>query len=305
MILDVTTHSSVYNTVGPQAQWYAHRWGKRDYPELHLDPAKIPPNNLYHLACFYGDTAEWKYLDDFLCKTVATIFIDSYGMFKSSTLELLQQCNIGFIKIPVDGWDTAMGKVHLGQDIESVKHSAYLLANKNVQLEYHLYQHNQEDVFEFKKFCKENNIPHTIVPGILNDDGISCIISENSKWLYDVYPAVDNSKHIALNKTTLGAQRLKTYIKAPQGRSILHKPNIPNLSMIDIPEDLKQRYAPSSETFIASSGHCFNNVELGQMFCMLMCSDWQFSVLDIKNMDDYKLSIVYAGSLLTSMDLHS
>jgi hypothetical protein len=300
MIIDATTHSKVYNTVGPQAQWFAHRWGRRDYPDLHLDPSQIPDNDVYHLACFYGDTAEWKHLDDFLCTTDATVFIDTYGMFSTSTVELLQQSRIGFIKIHVDGWDRTMGKVHLNQDIQKVKHTMYMLSDK-VQMEYYLYEHNMCDVPAFEQFCKDNDVQYNIQSGALNDDGMSCIVDENAEWLYDIFPASETLKsdhEPALYKSTLGSERLKTYLREPDGRGILNKPMLPNMSTVTVPQSIKKKFQSGGE-FVAVTGHAFDSVELGQMFSMLLCSDWKFNALDLKNIDDYRLSILYAASVLT------
>ena len=35
--VDLTTKNTVYNTLGPQAQWIQHRFGRRDYPDIELD----------------------------------------------------------------------------------------------------------------------------------------------------------------------------------------------------------------------------------------------------------------------------
>ena len=34
--IDLTTKNTVYNTLGPQAQWVQHRFGRRDYPNIEL-----------------------------------------------------------------------------------------------------------------------------------------------------------------------------------------------------------------------------------------------------------------------------
>ena len=305
MLVDVTTHNKVYNTVGPQAQWFAHRWGRRDYPELHLNPDFIPEHEIYHLTCFYGDTAEWKYLDNFLCTTQGTVFIDTYGMFSTSTIELLKESRLGFIKIPVDGWTKTMGSVHLHQQLEKVAHTMYMLPEK-VIVEYSLYEHNMCDLPEFEKFCKSNQITYSIVPGVLNDDGMSCIVSEYAEWLYDVFPApeiLNYTKDITLYKSALGAERLKTYLKEVEGRSILNQPLLPNLSTVAIPQSIKNKFNTNQGKFISVTGHAFDCVELGQMFSMLLCTDWKFSPTEVKNLDDYKLSILYAASVLNAMDL--
>lgn len=304
MILDVTTKNRVYNTVGPQAQWYRHRWGKRDYPDLDLRLSDIPDNPIYHLTCMYGDPADWKHIDKFLKVTDRTLFIDSYGMFKKSTLQLLTESSLGFINIRVDGWNNTMGKVFLGQKLNSVKKSISAL-NSKVKLEYRLYRHNLSDLTEFKEFCDNSDIEYSVLPGELTDDGLSCIVSPVGEWLYDIHSASEELQlgyaPEQLHKTALGAERLKTYISDPLGRRITEYPMIPNITNLTVTQEIKDKYTEESSTFVSCTGHVFDNVQLGQLFMLLLAPDWKFSILDLPKLNDYEKSILYGASVLSAM----
>ena len=306
MIVDVTTHNKIYNTVGSQAQWYRHRWGRRDYPELDLSLSDIPDNHIYHLTCIYGDPADWKHINQFLENTDKTIFIDTYGMFDDLTIDLLSQKSIGFIKIKVDGWTETMGKVYLHQQLDAVKKTARSLRSV-VKMEYAIYDHNVCDIKGFKFFCESNNIEYEVVLGEETDNGLSCIVNENGEWLYDIFSVhtVDETQLDRapkdLDQTTTGYERLKTYLKGPDGRSILEHPLIPQIANLAVSQDIKDKFQEDTVKFIAPTGQLFENIHLGQIFMLLLASDWKFTSLDLPNLDDYEKSILYAASLLSTM----
>lgn len=307
MILDVTTNNTVYNTIGLQAKWFAHRWGKRSYPSLDLELSDIPASPIYHLACVYGDPADWKYIDDFLLTTNQTVFLDTYGMFTTSTLELLKDVSVGFVHLHVDGWNTTMGKVYLGQQLDSVKDTVFALP-ASTTLIYSVYQHNVCDIPEFIEFCEKHNIKYKIKPGDITDNGLSCIVNQDSEWLYDIWAAptddleaMDFSQHTPLYKSTTGGQRLVTFMRPPEGRSIIDKPLLPNLSTLDISQEIKNKFTDGDPCFVSTNGIVFSNCALGQLFMALLGTDWKFTVLDLPHLDDYLKEVVYGASLIKDL----
>jgi len=302
MILDVTTHNTVFNTVGLQAKWFAHRWGQRNYPLMDLELSDIPDAHIYHLACTYGDPADWKYIDDFLLTTTQTIFIDTYGMFSTSTLQLLQDLTIGFINVHVDGWDTTMGQVFLGQQLERVKDTVFVNPEKTT-IVYSVYQHNQCDVANFIKFCKKHNINYDVKPGEITDNGVSCIVNQSAEWLYDLFPAhaQDADTDQQLYRSTTGSQRLVTFMRSPEGRSILDNPLLPNLSTLNVSQEIKNKFIDGDPCFVSTTGIVFSNCALGQLYMALLGTDWRFTVLDLPHLDDYLKEVVYGASLIKDL----
>lgn len=307
MILDVTTNNTVYNTISLQAKWFAHRWGKRHYPTLDLELSNIPASPIYHLACAYGDPADWKHIDEFLLTTNQTVFLDTYGMFTTSTLELLKDVSVGFVHLYIDGWETTMGKVHLGQQLERVKNTVFALP-RTTTLIYSVYQHNMCDIPEFIQFCKKHKIKYDIRHGDITDDGLSCIVNQDADWLYDVWAApttnpddMDFSQEWPLYKSTTGSQRLLTFMRSPEGRSIIDKPLIPNLTMLTLSEKIKDKFIDTEPCFVAVTGMIFENRELGQLFMALLGTDWKFTVLDLPHLDDYRKEVLYGASLIKAL----
>jgi hypothetical protein len=61
--IDLTTKNTVYNSLGAQAQWVQHRFGRRNYPDLELDTDTVKQlisqaNDTVNLISVFGDPSE-------------------------------------------------------------------------------------------------------------------------------------------------------------------------------------------------------------------------------------------------------
>ena len=327
MLVDVTTHNSVYDALSPQAQWFDHRIGRRNYPTVELTLSQIQQlhdndAHLFHMVSVYGDVADWSHLTDYLIEhPEKPLYIDTYGMFTKDALLLLRDANLHRMVIKIDGWGESMGKIHLGQKHEVVMNTIREVSkNHHVFVEYYTYKHNVKDIKCFLEFCESMHIHAKLTTGDMNDDGLSCIVDQDGQWLYDVYSAGISSdwirsKHTKnitydavvddeiLHKSVTGFNRLRTFIQPPQGRSILNNPILPSLSALTNDTIISKFTSRSQTKSCTVTGHVFDNNDLGMLFSMLLGDDWKVTFNDVSTKDQYRLEALYAIKLLAEMDL--
>jgi len=318
MIVDPTTKNQIYDPTSPQGEWYAHRWGRRDYPDVELVNDDLTtlycrPTEPLHLKCMYGDPADWTDLDRFLrAKNSFIVIVDSYGMFKESTLRVLKRQERE-VNIYIDGWEDTMGKVFLGQDFETVKSS--IMELKDVKrngkpalvVHYNLYQHNIEDAKKFCQFAEDEEIAIRVFPGKHCNGYYHSVIDENSNWLYDVFPVhfeglqehemlMAVTEHQSkfypipepdpelsrLPKTIEAYNTLRTFMKPPEGVSILDGALITKL----FPDKqykihLTREMLEDTNRYLCPTGHILPSMALGVSFMNMLCTDWRFAKSDV------------------------
>ena len=352
MIIDPTTHNQIYDPTSPQGEWYAHRWGRRDYPEVELQNDDLTtlycrPTEPLHLKCMYGDPADWTDIDKFLrAKNSFTVIMDTYGMLKDSTIRILKRQERQ-VNIYIDGWENTMGKVFLGQDFETVKSSIMelkdVVCNQKPALivHYNLYQHNIEDAKRFCEFAEEEGVTIRVFPGKHCNGYYHSIIDENSNWLYDVFPVdfedlqeherlIEISENQAtfypfpepdpslacMPKTLAAYNTLRTFMKDPEGESILDDALITNLfpdKKLKI--ELTRRMIGEDNRYLCPTGHILPNMQLGVTFMNMLCSDWSFKKSDIVTLktsysgygidefEEYRLELLHYAQEIKKLDL--
>ena len=285
MIVDITTHNKVFNTLSQQGTWFKHRKGKRNYPELHCDVSLVkkiikdnPDTEDFVFRCVYGDSAEWPYYDQ-----IWTYFSEqkrlhavTYGMTKITFSH--------FRKILLlDGIEEECGKVFLGADWNTIKNNI----TSNTRIEFYLFEHNQYQIPAVQTFCKELDIDLSFIYVDCDATGYHSVLDENGSWLYDVKPVAYNTEkdynkctQIELRKHLNSYNFLKS-VRNIKGTSILDAPVIPGKSNETEFEPIKQYSA------VATTGHAFNNdTDLG-MFMNLICADWELPEQEVINPDMY------------------
>ena len=335
MIIDCTTKNQVYDSTSPQGEWYAHRWGKRNYPEVELTSAEL--QSLYCattepmlLKCTYGDPADWTDINSFLrSKSKYDVIVDTYGMFKGSTLRILKRQE-RLVNIEIDGWTNTMGQVFLGQDYETVKDTIIQLQECCV-VYYHLYHHNIEDAKEFCKFAESYNITIQVKPGRVTNDFYHSVIDQDANWLYDVFPVEfeelqEHEKLITVNehqstfypfpepdpiksqyrKSLAAYNTLRTFMQDPDGTSILDNPLV---TPVFPHKGLKVKFLKEAlgddNRYVAPTGHILPSIQLGSSFMYMLCTDWKFKKSDVLNveMDQYRLKLLHYAQELSQLDL--
>ena len=87
--IDLTTKNTVYNTLGPQAQWVQHRFGKRDYPDIELDT-----NTAFDFIKGSADTINFnsvlvRKLITYLSYNIYFCFVKIFLILKSLTFKIV------------------------------------------------------------------------------------------------------------------------------------------------------------------------------------------------------------------------
>lgn len=286
MIVDITTHNKVFNTLSQQGTWFKHRKGKRNYPQLNCDVSLVkkiikdnPNTNDFIFRCVYGDSAEWPHYDQIWTyfSEEKRLHITTYGMTKVPYSH--------FRKILLlDGIDEECGKVFLGADWETIKSN---IRPTNTRIEFYLFEHNKYQIPKIQKFCYNNNIDLTFITVDVESHGYHSVLNEKGIWLYDIKPTpyspdVDYNKFdkIQLRKNLNSYNFLKT-IRNVNGISILNSPTIPGKS--------NERSFPPIEKYsaVATTGHAFENDTDLTMFMNLICPDWDLPTKELVQSNEY------------------
>ncbi len=326
MIIDPTTHSTVYNPLSSQGQWAQHRFGKRDYPELNLDLETVLHgldsisegffvfDRPIYLKSTYGDAGLWKDATRISKLVGGMLTISTYGMIPSKTVETLKT-HQAMIHVFCDGFENNCGKVFLGAKWESIA-NVLSLANSNTMIEFFVYEHNQHQIPYITTFCAQRSVKIKFTPGIKNDNIGSCIIDQNGNWLYDVIPVdletdmldddydhvqlrdikdrFNNLKPIPLKRHLENYNSLRTFVSEKDGRGLLQSPMV---SQLIKHKQLEKFDDPNKDDIhITPSGHVTENAEEFYMFVNMLSPDWKMNnktVSKITPPDDYALKTLY------------
>ena len=328
MIIDVTTHNTIFNPLSAQGQWFQHRWGRRSYDLIdlsieHFKQCVLNTDDDITLLCEYGDPANWVHLES-ACKIAKErLHIISYGLFTEKQIKCIKKygCNVVFT---LDGLSEC-GSVYLNADRATIQSNIHSL-QKQCVIEFKCYEHNLHDIPELIKLYKYKNIPIKFTKGHNVEENYSCIISEKGEWLYDVYgneyetdvlvgndlqPISDkfkNNKRKVLNKSVLGYNLLRTYIKERHERNILESPLISKDVYNESKKNITLKQIQEINMIsVSPTGHVFSNSTLFAIFMRMLCRDWSLKRRDIVNFhgNDYAQDVLYCGQYLKGIDLDS
>lgn len=302
--IDVTTKNTVYNTLGPQAQWIQHRFGRRNYPDIELDFSAVKDiiettTDTINLVSIYGDPCCYTYIKDLLQSIEpGRLVINTYLNFVDDNLLSLINQSGAYVVVPLSGLHDLCNSVVLHSSWDKIEHNLKSLTC-GVLLEFYTYEHNTHQVEQIQKFCKENNIELKLKKGIsIHPDGFSPVVDENGNWLHDVRPAEDFSIQKALNKTVDGYNSLIQFVKPITGKSIINSPIIYNVSHNHV---FKDDYLCVSVT-----GHKLKSSEKLHAFSNALCTDWNLSyskILDYHKQirDDFRYNCAILREILVDL----
>lgn len=281
--IDLTTVNNVYNTVGPQSQWVQHRFGRRDYPLLHLNTSSIQEfiditaETLNFISC-YGDPSCHPDILKILERVQpGKCVINTHLNFQNNDLINLLNQKKSYVVVPLFGINNLCDKIQLYSDWQTILNNLRNLTC-GVCVEFYVYEHNKHQVTEIRELSKTLGFNLSIKEGIVtHPDGFSSIVNENGIWLYDVFKEGNTlNKWSTLEKTVYGYNNLIQYAKPCRGSSILSNPKVFNTS-----EYIEYPIIPS----ISVTGDVFPSFELHQIFSNALCSDWDFSYSKILNLN--------------------
>jgi hypothetical protein len=279
--IDLTTKNTVYNTLGPQAQWVQHRFGRRDYPDIDLDlraAAKIIEQNpleTIHFISTFGDPSQHTNIDKIVeLINPGKLVFNSHLNFKNDLLIELLNNKHSYVVFPCYGVYDLADKILLHNDWQLVENNLSKL--KSVCVEFYLFEHNIHQIPIIKNLCNKLSLELKIKPGtFLHPAGFSTIVDENKNWLYDVYSCKEDSKNTkwpVLHKTVNGYNSLIQYVKPYKGKSILANPNFYKLN---------NNVIDNNNISVSFTSHVFPSFELHQVFSNALCTDWNFSFSNI------------------------
>ena len=302
MIIDVTTKNSVYDPTGAQGQWFQHRWGRRDYPEIELSWSRFQEviqdvTDTIYLVCTYGDPADWNHLSKAIKLLKNQLHIVTYGMLSEETVAQIQQnnCSVTFL---LDRTSTAH-PIYQYTDWKIISNNIKSL-NKQCFVEFVTYEHNLCDLPELLDMSKRYNLSVKLNSGLNTDGNITCIVNEQCEWLYDIVPYTTGTDFLRFSelselvnsmdtsvsmpvKTVTGYNILRTYYKVQQHRNILEAPLI---SKEPLPQELVTKLSELTDKTnlisVSPTGHIFSNDMMYAMFMRLLGRDWLLSRSNLK-----------------------
>lgn len=282
--IDLTTNSPVYNTIGAQAQWIQHRFGRRNYPNLELDADVVIKtlsniNETINFISIFGEPcAHPNFLE--ILKTVnvgCSVVNTTLNFVNDHIIDELNNKKT-FVVVPLYGINELCDKIVLHSDWTTISNNLKNL-NTGVSVEFYLFEHNIHQLEEVKQFCKDTNCELKINTGVaIHPSGFSPIVNEHAEWLYDAYSAGQSStiKWGTLHKTVSGYNSLIQFVKPIKGRSIIDNPAV---------HQFVQDYKYDENISISVTGDVFPSFELHKMFSNALCTDWNLSFNNIANID--------------------
>ena len=302
--IDLTTKNTVYNTLGPQAQWIQHRFGRRDYPNVELDfsilsETIMSTNDTINLVSIYGDPCCYSKIKDLLeIISPGRIVINTYLNFNDDELISLINASGAYVVVPLSGVDELCNKIVLHSSWTQISHNLKLLTC-GVQLEFYVYEHNTSQVEYIKDFCRTHNVELILKPGIsIHPDGFSPVVDEQGEWLYDVRPTNNFNVTKQLSKTVDGYNSLIQYVRSVKGKAINNSPIIYNVS---------HNYLFNNDSMcISVTGHKLKSVEKLHAFSNALCTDWNLSYSNILDHHkqiraDFKYNCALLREILTDL----
>ena len=298
--IDLTTKNTVYNTLGPQAQWVQHRFGRRDYPNIELAAETVKQvisqsSDTVNFISVFGDPSEHtdiieivKYLDQ------GRLVFNSYLNFDNDQLIAALNSKQAYIVFPCYGIYELADKIVLNSNWNQIKSNLKKL-NCTVCVEFYIFEHNVHQIPQLEILCKELSLELKLRPGTaLHPDGFSPIVDYNGRWLYDVYSCEHDTKNVKwpnLHQTVNGYNSLIQFIKPINGDSILKFGKFYKIDGSVTIDNIS----------ISATGHVFSNFELLQIFSNALCTDWNFSFSKITHLNKIKPEYTHLCSALTNI----
>lgn len=296
-IVDVTTQNVVYNPTTAQGQWFQHRWGQRQYPQLDLEldwlKLNVDAAQKYDLHSVYGDPICWPHLVNFVewCKIKPEIF--TYANTDDlSTFRCLKKQS-AYTVVKLDGVDELCGRVYLGAQWSKISPVLDTIAGHG-GVELQTYNHNRHQIPQLIALCKKLQLQLFLSPGVKNDQFGTSVIDQDCNWLYDIVPydagvhmiTEHNSKDIIKKieplepeepKKCLWAYKsLRTYMPPSQHRSIWENPLLGKMSHSPgIVEKFHKEYHQQQGVFVTPDHKILWNHKIYTMYMYLLANDWK------------------------------
>lgn len=282
--IDLTTKNNIYNTVGPQAQWIQHRFGRRNYPDIELNTDIIlnaisKLTETINFISVFGDTCLHPDFIEILSKTETgkSIVNTSLNFNNDNIIDALNNKR-SFVVVPLFGINELCDKIVLGADWNLISDNLKKLSC-GVQIEFYTYNHNIQQLAEITDFCNSIKCNLKINKGVsVHPDGFSPIVDSEGNWLYDVYVANEETdiRTGNLYKTVPGYNSLVQFVKPLKGRSILNNPTVYKFI---------NDYTYDKDISISVTGDVFPSFALHQIFSNTLCTDWNLSVTNVTSLD--------------------
>lgn len=291
--IDVTTKNSVYNTLGAQAQWIQHRFGRRNYPLLEIEKDHVfnviaNTNDTINFISTFGDPSSHKDIIEIVDSVQSgKIVFNSHLNFNNNDLIDVLTSKESYVVVPLYGIENLCNKISLHSNWEQILQNLEKL-NQHACVEFYLFQHNIHQVEAIKTLSEKYNFKLSLKPGVsIHPEGFSSIVNEHGEWLYDAYPCDVDIKHVRwpmLHQTSLGYNHLIQYVKPIRGNSIIEKPKFYKTT---------NSYSYDTNISVCVTGHVLPSFTLYQIFSNALCDDWNFllsNILDSETMtirEDY------------------
>jgi hypothetical protein len=278
--VDLTTKNTVYNTLGPQAQWIQHRFGRRDYPDIELDAELVikilqdTQDTINFISC-YGDPSNYTHVLKVLDQVQpGKCVFNTHLSFDNDQLVTLLNNKHAYVVVPIFGIEDLNNKILL--------HSDWDLVLKNIKnltcmvcLEFYTYSFNKHQIDKIHYLFSNSNVEIKIKEGICTHPaGFSTIVNEHGDWLYDAYAKED--KWPELQQTVDGYNSLIQFVKPVKGKSILNNPLV---------YAIDENIVTDGITSIAVTGDVFPSLELSRNFSNALCKDWTLAFSKITGLD--------------------
>lgn len=248
--------------MGPQARWYRHAFGPRNYPLIHLDIDIAVRKSAEHsgivLSCHYGDPMCWQHLIPFLQQYGERVIMHTYGTFDTkSILKVLDTgCRFCF---DLDGTRKNTGKVYLGAEWDTIDKNIQAVGTRLIQCDLlATVDYEQErDYLESRGInVYKKELPDRVAP--------TPIVNQHAQWIHDVYP--EGYSYEMPVRSIRSYNTLRTLMNPPKGRSILDQPLVP-------PGVVEMRTNTPQDTYVCPTGHVFDS-EKAMYFMYMLGDDW-------------------------------
>jgi hypothetical protein len=291
--IDLTTKNTVYNTLGPQAQWVQHRFGRRDYPDIELAAETVKQvisqsSDTVNFISVFGDPSEHTDIIEIVNHLdQGKLVFNSYLNFNNDNLIEALNSNQAYIVVPCYGIYELANKVVLNSNWSQIESNLKKL-NCTICVEFYIFEHNVHQLPQLETLCKALSIELKLKPGTaFHPDGFSPIVDDNGRWLYDVYSCDKDTKTVKwpnLHQTVNGYNSLIQFIKPVIGDSILKFGKFYKIDSSVTTDNIS----------ISATGHVFPSFELHQIFSNSLCTDWNFSFSNITEFNKISINPEYA-----------
>jgi hypothetical protein len=278
--IDLTTKNTVYNTLGPQAQWIQHRFGRRNYPDLELELDTVvkivqESEDTINLISCYGDPSSYSNILDILDKVKeGRCVFNSHLSFENDQLIDALNNKQAYVVVPLFGIEDLNDKILLRSNWDLVLKNIKNL-KCNVCIEFYTYSFNYHQIDKVRSLFNSDNIEVKFKEGLYTHPaGFSPIVDENGKWLYDAYSP--KSKWKELLQTVNGYNCLIQFVKPVKGKSILKNPLIYRIDGVSARDNIS----------ISVTGDVFPSYNLLVQFSNALCSDWTLAFSKITERDN-------------------